>query len=43
MILILILNRISILTKTLRNDTKFGGYLEYMKYCYVWLPILDIC
>ena len=28
LILILILNRIFILTKTLRNNTKFGGYLE---------------
>ena len=27
LILILILNRISIFTKTLRSDTKFGGYL----------------
>ena len=27
MILILILNRILIFTKTLRSDTKFGGYL----------------
>ena len=27
LILILILNRIVIFTKTLRSDTKFGGYL----------------
>ena len=27
LILILILNRILILKKTLRNDAKFGGYL----------------
>ena len=27
LILILILNRILIFTKTLRSDTKFGGYL----------------
>ena len=29
MILILILNRIVIFTKTLRSDTKFGEYLQY--------------
>ena len=29
--MILILNGILILTKTLRNDTKFGGYLYYIK------------
>ena len=34
--MILILNRILILTKTLWNATKSGGYLEYFKYnfCY---------
>ena len=39
MIVILIRNRILILTKTLRNDTKFGGYLQYIKcnFCY-WIP-----
>ena len=32
LILILILNRILIFTKTLRNDTKFGGYLQNKKH-----------
>ena len=30
LILILILNRIVIFTKTLRSDTKLGGYLEHL-------------
>ena len=31
LILILILNRILIFTKTLRSDTEFGGYLKPLK------------
>ena len=40
MIMILILNRVSILTKTLRNDTQFGGYLQYIKHNHAKIRIL---
>ena len=40
MILILILNWISTLTKTLWNATKFGGYLYYLKHNFLFNTIL---
>ena len=40
MILILILNRILILTKTLRNDIKFGGYLQYIEHNFLLLNFI---